>query len=186
MKLVKRFSLFAFLMILVLFLFKGLLFRNCVTYKSIKTKEYFPIKNAKLIEYINENVDEHADTSIVNTIKLALSITSNQLNFTTDKNDSDPNKLITTKEANCVGYASFFATSCNYIFSMNKLSETWHAKSHAGQLYFLGINIHTYFKSSFFKNHDFVTIENKTTGEIFAVDPSVHDYLNIDFVFYSK
>jgi len=31
-----------------------------------------------------------------------------------------------------------------------------------------------------------VTIENKTTGEIFAVDPTVNDYLYIDFITYSK
>jgi len=54
------------------------------------------------------------------------------------------------------------------------------------QLYFLGTNIHKYFNSSFFKDHDFVTIENKTTGEIFAVDPTVNDYLRIDFITYSK
>ena len=38
----------------------------------------------------------------------------------------------------------------------------------------------------FFKDHDFVTIENKETGEIFAVDPSVNDYLFIDFVTFNK
>jgi hypothetical protein len=31
-----------------------------------------------------------------------------------------------------------------------------------------------------------VTIENKKTGEILAVDPTVNDYLNIDFITYSK
>lgn len=46
-------------------------------------------------------------------IEAGLSLTSRQLNFTADKNQNDPNKLISLKTAHCIGYASFFATSCN-------------------------------------------------------------------------
>jgi hypothetical protein len=66
------------------------------------------------------------------------------------------------------------------------LADRWTAKPQIGQLYFLGTNIHKYFNSAFFKDHDFVTIENKKTGEILAVDPTVNDYLHIDFITYSK
>ena len=66
------------------------------------------------------------------------------------------------------------------------MADKWNAKPQIGQLYFLGTNIHKYFNSSFFEDHDFVTIENKSTGEILAVDPTVNDYLNIDFITYSK
>ena len=39
-------------------------------------------------------------------------------------------------------------------------------------------------KSTFFKDHDFVTIENKVTGEVFAVDPTLYDYSGIKLVRY--
>jgi hypothetical protein len=98
----------------------------------------------------------------------------------------DPNKLIFTRTAHCVGYATFFATTCNQLLSEYGVADEWIAKPHAGQLYFLGANVHQYVNSSFFKDHDFVTIENKKTGRIFVVDPTINDYLFIDFVTYEK
>jgi hypothetical protein len=157
-----------------------------VTYKSVKIRTNYLATNIKLTDYIDANTDNQTDPDIKQIIKLGLSITSRKLNFTADKNDTDPNKLIISKTAHCVGYASFFATTCNYLLEKYILSDTWTAKPHAGQLHFLGTNIHKYFNSAFFKDHDFVTIENKKTGEILAVDPTVNDYLHIDFITYSK
>ncbi|MBK8847678.1 MAG: hypothetical protein IPO27_14490 [Bacteroidetes bacterium] len=94
--------------------------------------------------------------------------------------------LIDSKAANCIGYASFFVTTCNHLLKENNLDNSWKATSHIGHIYFLGKNIHVYFDLPLFKDHDFVTIENKTTGEIFAVDPTINDYLFIDFITYNK
>lgn len=93
--------------------------------------------------------------------------------------------LLLPRQANCVGYTTFFATTCNYLLEKNNLSDIWIAKPQVGQLYLLGVNIHNYFNSAFFKDHDFVTIENKKTGEIYAVDPTISDYLRIKEVFYN-
>ncbi|GGG62573.1 hypothetical protein GCM10011378_43400 [Hymenobacter glacieicola] len=46
--------------------------------------------------------------------------------------------------------------------------------------------MHKYFNSAFFKDHDFVTIENKRTGKVYAVDPTIDDYLSVDFITYKK
>jgi hypothetical protein len=156
-----------------------------VTYKSVKIRTNYLAKNIKLTDYIDANTDKQTDPDIKQIIKLGLSITSRKLNFTADKNDTDPNKLIISKTAHCVGYASFFATTCNYLLEKYNLSDTWTAKPQVGQLDFLGTNIHIYF-TKFFKDHDFVTIENKKTGEILSVDPTVNDYLRIDFITYNK
>ena len=51
-----------------------------------------------------------------------------------------------------------------------------------GKLDFLGMNVHNWFDSSFLKDHDFVIIRNKETGEIKAVDPTLYDYLYIEVV----
>jgi hypothetical protein len=170
----------------VVFLFRGWLYRNLVTYKSIGHRTSYSALNKQLIDCINAKTNELTNPGIEDVIQLGISVTSGQLNFTTEKNESDPNRLINTKTAHCVGYASFFATTCNYLLNKHNLADTWTAKPQVGQLYFLGINIHKYFNSSFFKDHDFVTIENNTTGQKFAVDPTACDYLLIDFVTYEK
>jgi hypothetical protein len=167
-------------------LFRGWLYRHFVTYKSLGIRTSYSATDEKLLEYINTNIDEQTKPNIEDIIKLGLSRTSKQLHFTADKNDIDPNKLVYSKTAHCVGYAAFFSTTCNYLFNKYKLSDTWIAKPQVGQLYFLGINMHKYFNTAFFKDHDFVTIENKINSETIAVDPTVNDYAGINFITYSK
>lgn len=186
MKIIKWIALAILILTTVGLLFRGWFYRQLVTYKSVGIRDSYSATDDKLVGFIGASVVKQTDPDIEAIIKLGLSITSEQLNFTADKNDIDPNKLITSKAAHCVGYATFFATTCNYLLNKYNLADTWAAKPQAGQLYFLGKNVHQYFNTPFFKNHDFVTIENKTTGQIFAVDPTVSDYLFIDFVTYAK
>ena len=192
MKFIKRTLLIILILSTVGLLFRGWFYRHLVTYKSDGIRTNYLATNIKLTDYIDANNDMQTDPDIKQIIKLGLSITSRKLNFTANKkNDNDPNKLIISKTAHCVGYASFFATTCNYLLEKYNLSDTWTAKPQAGQLHFLGTNIHDYltkfFKDTdFIKDHDFVTIENKKTGEILAVDPTVNDYLRIDFITYNK
>ena len=186
MKIIKRILLTILILTTVGILFRGWFYRHLITYKSVGHRTNYSATDNKLVDLINASANRQTDPDIEQIIKLGLSITSRQLNFTTNKNDTDPNKLITSKTAHCVGYASFFETTCNHLLKKYSLSDTWIAKPQIGQLYFLGTNIHKYFKSSLFKDHDFVTIENKTTGEIFAVDPTVNDYLLIDFITCAK
>ena len=186
MKFIKRTFITILILTTVGLLFRGWFYRHLVTYKSVGLRTNYSATNEKLTDYIDTSIDNQTNPEIEQIVKHGLSITSRQLNFTSNKNDIDPNKLITSKTAHCVGYASFFATTCNYLLKRYNLADRWTAKPQIGQLYFLGTNIHKYFNSAFFKDHDFVTIENKKTGEILAVDPTANDYLRIDFITYKK
>lgn len=164
------------------FLFRGWLYRHIVTYQSIGLRAKYTATNEKFTDYIDASIAKQNELKIEQIIKLSLSITSRKLNYSVNKNNNDPNKLINSSEAHCVGYASFFSTTCNYLLKKHALDDLWTARHHVGQLYFLGTNVHQYFHSPFFKDHDFVTIENRKTGEILAVDPTINDYLWVDFV----
>ncbi|MBP6397920.1 MAG: hypothetical protein KA340_08570 [Saprospiraceae bacterium] len=168
------------------FLFRGWIYRHLVSYKSVGMRASYKATDANFIKYVDTFVDNQIEPDIKHIIKLSLSITSKKLNYAAHKIDIDPNKLITSQKAHCVGYAAFYATTCNYLLEKFNLNHRWTAKPNIGHLYFLGTNVHPYFKSSFFKDHDFVTIENIETGESFAVDPTVKDYLYVDFVSYTK
>lgn len=186
MQIIKRTFLTILILAIIGLLFRGWFYRHLVTYKSVGLRTNYSISDENLIQYINESINERTVPNIEQIIKLGLSITSRQLNYTVSKNDIDPNKLISSKTAHCVGYASFFAATCNYLLKKYNLSDNWTAKPQIGQLYLFGTNVHKYFNSAFFKDHDFVIIENRITGEIFAVDPTVNDYLDIDFITYHK
>jgi hypothetical protein len=186
MKLTKRILSTLLLLATIGLVFRGPIFRLIVSYKSIGQRTAYSALNADLIDYIEKNERDEVIADIEEVIKNALSKTSKKLNYTTSKNDNDPNKLIDLKTAHCVGYAAFYATTCNHLLKKNDLDQEWVARPQVGQLYFLGENIHHYFDSPFFKDHDFVTIENSITGEVFAVDPTVNDYLFIDYITYEK
>ena len=163
-------------------IFRGTLYRNIVAYKPIGQRMNYEITNDKLTQYIQENCPIKDSADINEIIKASLSLTSKALNFTFSKNDHNPNKLLNSQIANCIGYATFFSTVCNYQLKKYNLSEEWIAQPEIGQLYVFGTNIHRYFNSPFFKDHDFVIIKNKKTKETYAVDPSIYDYLYIKFV----
>ena len=182
MKIIKRLAFLIIITVALSLVFRGWLFRQLVTYKPIGIRTEYIASGDNLIANLNVNFENLTECEIEKIIELALSSTSEQLNFTSDKNDVAPNALIVSKSAHCVGYAAFFVTSCNYVIDRCNLSSTWNAKSQVAHLYFIGFNLHQYFNSPFFKDHDFAIIENKITGQIIAVDPSVHDYLHIDFV----
>jgi len=41
-------------------------------------------------------------------------------------------------------------------------------------------NINRHFNSEFFRDHDFVTVENVKTKETIGIDATVYDYFRID------
>jgi len=182
MKILKRTFLTILILLAIGITLRGTLYRNIVAYESIGQRMNYDITNDKLIQYIKENCTEKDNADIKEIIKTSLSLTSKILNFTFSKNDPNPNKLLYSQTANCIGYAAFFSAVCNYQLKKHNLSEEWTAQPKIGQLYVFGTNIHHYFNSSFFKDHDFVIIKNKKTKETYAVDPSIYDYLYINFV----
>ena len=182
----KRKVLILVILLAIIILFRGWIYRQLVTYKAIGTRQQYVINDAVLIDFIEKSVknkfknDKNVDIQSI--IQVSLAVTAEQLNFTAANNHNDPNKLIYSKTAHCVGYASFFTSTCNYLLKKYALDEQWQATPHIGQLYLLGANVHRYISTPFFKDHDFVVIENKVTKMTFTVDPTVNDYWGINFV----
>lgn len=115
-------------------------------------------------------------------ISLTNTITSNTLNFTFSKTYNNPNTILNTKKANCVGYASLFNSIGNYILEQQQLTDLYQFSHLVGKLHFLGCDIHQFIDNPFFKNHDFNVIKNLKTGQQIYVDPSLSDYFFIDEV----
>ena len=180
MRFIKRVGLVLLILISLGFIFRGWIYRNLVTYRTTGERKSYSVKEPLFLNYIISN-SEIQQPGVEDLVKLSLKLTSWKLTFSSGENEKDPNKLISSKEANCIGYAAFFTAICNELLDKHRLYD-WTAKPQIGQLYFLGTNIHPYLKSAFFRDHDFVTIENSSTGEVLAVDPSLNDYTKIDFV----
>lgn len=182
MKVFKRLGTSVFIFCLSVVLFRGTLYRAFVDYQSIGSRTCYSATEPQLIQYIEENAGFAQQPDAEDILERALFLTSRKLRFTAANNPADPNQLFHSQVAHCVGYATFFTTVANYLFQQYHIQDIWIAEAQRGQLYFLGKNVHPYISTPFFRNHDFVIIRNKSTGQRIAVDPSVNDYLAIRHV----
>ncbi len=186
MKFLKKAIRIILLLVVIGCIFRGWIYRHSVTYQAHSPRQNYSATNPALIDFFDQKLKNKTVRNVQDIINESLSLTSNQLHFSSRSKVIDPNKLINTKSTHCVGYASFFATTCNYLLQKNHLGNEWSAQPQAGQLYLFGHNIHQYFNAPFFKDHDFVLLKNKKTGEVLAIDPSLYDYFFIKKVTFSK
>lgn len=163
-------------LVLLLFIFRGVIFRLVINYDEIGSRPEIEITNKKLIELI-ESSSANKEIDLGEILEIANRITKEELKFTTKHASYNPNELIYTNQANCVGYSAMYNSVANYLISKNKLEHEIEANHKIGQLSLFGINIHKYFNSPFFKDHDFNEITKLKTGEKIFIDPSVSDVL---------
>jgi len=162
------------------------LYRWAFAYRAIGTRTSYQAKDTTLTHFIESKADQELTDSLSEIISLSLAATREKLDFSAAKSDNDPNLLIHSHRANCIGYAAFFTTTCNHLLAHRRLSDQWIARPLVGQLFLFGHNIHKYFSDPFFYDHDFAVVENVRTGQTYAVDPSMSDCLLIDYVTYEK
>ncbi len=182
MKFLRRFLFTVFVLLTAGVLFRGCIYRKVVVYHSAGVRQPVALSAESLAVAISEcaAAEKNPDAETIATD--ALQLTADKLRFASEGTSNNPNGLITSQRAHCVGYAAFFTTVCNELFRLHNMQDTWVAQHHIGKLFAFGNNVHTYFQSPFFRDHDFVLIKNKTTGETIAVDPSLYDYLYVERV----
>ena len=181
MKKFKRFLLYLGLILGVLVIFRGPIFRLTVNYTKVSERNLFKITNPVLLADISK---KHGGEELPfdELIDLANDMTTQYLQFSDANTSQNPNQTFSTKKANCVGYAAMF----NSIFTQLALlqnSETRYIVTHQiGRLDFLGTDLHQFLSSPFFRDHDFNSVLDKQTEEIVNIDSSLSDYFWINQV----
>lgn len=166
--------------LVVAFVLRGWIFRHLVAYRVVASRPAFRVGDSTLAATLADlPIDRRSVSGIVGA---SLDLTSRSLRFEMRPNPIDPNRLVHTHAAHCVGYAEFFATACNRLLRREGLDKDWIARPVVGKLTLWGIDIHPWLPQPFFRDHDFAVLENRRDGERFAVDPTVADYLWIDSV----
>lgn len=176
-RLKKRFLILISFLFLVL-IFRGPIFRITVKYESIGQRDNYTLSNPKIIQEIKKTTNQEK-LSLDEMIHVALKICAKQFRFSLKQHPSDPNNLIASGKANCIGYSALFNSIISYIATQQGQEEIVQSTQLIGKIYFLGIDIHRFFKSSFFKDHDFNQIINLEHSDTLYIDPSMYDYLRI-------
>ncbi len=147
------------------------------SYDTIKERTVLDIANEKLKNRLKET---GSNTSVEDLIQNSLKETASTLNFSFDKCDYETDKLVETKKANCIGYSAFLASVIQFKLKQSGLQNDWKVHHNVGEIYLMNENINRHFNSGFFKDHDFVTVENVKTKETIGVDATVYDYFRIE------
>lgn len=163
----------------LIFVLRGFLFRATVQYQEASSLPNRVIGDEAFLQW----VDQLPPTSDIHEIaKRCLQICAERLRFTDQKCDTDPNLLFASQKTNCIGYAAFFSATCQVLLNQNHLEKKYAVQHLRGHLSFLGMNVHRWFGSPFFKDHDYNLIQDKETGERFYLDASTYDLLGIGYV----
>lgn len=178
MKKINKYTKIVIIIIVLVFMFRGLIYRKLVFYNKIGKRENIRLINKDLVKIIDNRIN-HKILNIDEIIKITNEITSQQLSFSFNKTTSNPNEILKLKKANCIGYSSLFNTIGNYIIGKQKLTNKYEFIHLIGKIEVLNYDVHNLFDNAFFKNHDYNEIVNKKTHQKIFVDPSLYDYLRI-------
>lgn len=169
----RRKKLSVFLLLILLFiLFKGSIYRVCVTYQ---------ITGTRAVDFVYPSISPKSDeqTTKEEIISKALNRTAEMLSFTTGKCQTKGIMLLDGDKTNCIGYADLCRMLLETRFRTRTGLDDLHASACKAQLYFFGFNIHRLFDSPFWKDHDIVVITDSKTGERILLDPTLYDYTGI-------
>lgn len=170
---IKRKFLSAFLLlILAIILFKGSIYRTCITYQVIGTRP---------VDFVYPSVSPKSDEQLTKeeVIDQALDRTAKMLSFTTGKCLTRGSKLLDGDKTNCIGYADLCRCLLETRFRTREGLDNLHASACKAQIFLFGYNVHQLFDSPFWKDHDIVLITDTKTGERILLDPTLYDYTGI-------
>jgi len=171
---------FFILLIVIILFFRGFFYRSLISYVDNGTRENIALTNPDLINLIDTELKSKNTIYNLETIaNTADKITRNTLKFSSSQVSKNPNDIFYSHKTNCVGYAAMFNSIANYIIINQNLQNEIQCHHKIGQLHLLGKNIHPFFDSPFFKDHDYDVILSKSEDNEIAIDPSVSDYLGI-------
>jgi len=172
MKRLKRFVRYFLIIVISVILFKGLLYNLLFSYHSVGTRNYTPFTPPPGKVPFAKNAS-HA-------CKITREYVNQNLQFSSQSKSQNPNDLLNTHEANCIGYTALFTAYYNWLADANNLNSK--AKHHIGKIHLFKFNLHQLFNTPFFEDHDFVIISDSVTKSQKAIDPTISDYLDIDYV----
>ena len=168
----------AFLALLLVLIIAGYkVVEHGVSYKLIGYRDYNQQLNKKYLNQINYRFGYAYDANEKDLLRFVLDNTSGVLDFDMHTNAlKNPNAILDRKSGHCKMYSYVMASSYNQLAKLNKISGN--CRVAYGYVYLYGVNLHQFFSSSFFRDHDFCVI--KDNSGVHAIDAILYDYLMID------
>jgi hypothetical protein len=176
----KRYYLLVFILLLVLF--RGQLFRLCVHYEAAGERTILAVNNQDLQREIEDWAAENPAASVKKRIAYSRKLTAKSTAFVMRSASGHPDDVYVSGQANCVGYARLFA---GVLEEVNKAIGDDRVISQAvlvGELSLFGQSLHQLSDDPFWRDHDYNSVTDLESGEVYLLDVTLYDYLGIRWV----
>ena len=164
---------------LIIYTFKGELYRKTVKYKEINQRSLIKIDNKTIKDDLDFWLSTYNYATVEQIVDFAHDYSTEDISYTFGKCSTNPNNVIDSKSTNCVGYSALFHCVASYLLEKRRFSESVKSEHKVGQLYFLGFNLHQLFKDPAFKDHDYNVVTDNSTHKKYVIDPTVSANLGI-------
>lgn len=172
----KRYYLLLFFLLIVLF--RGQLFRLCVRYEPVGTREFIALTDKDFIRQISGWAAAHPDASPAEHIAYARKQTARRASFVMRAASGRPDDVVVSGEANCVGYARLFAAILDEVDREDRFQQ----ELLVGQISLFGQSLHQLTNDPFWSDHDYNQVKDVNSGEVWFLDVTLYDYLGVRFV----
>jgi hypothetical protein len=177
----RKFFYFGLSILFFLIYFKTSLYKFAFKYEQIGDRNLI-LANSDFKEKIDGLTVNFYPKNVEDIINKSLEITASDLEFDSKVKNKNPNVLILSNKAHCVGYSAYFATVFDYLLLKYRFKKNWLVKHSFAKIYFLNTNLNQYFQSPFFRDHDFNIIESKIDKRKYCIDASLYDCCKINIV----
>ena len=126
---------------------------------------------------MNYRFDYAYDANEKDLRRFAMNNTTFELDFAMRKSGmTNPNSILDGKQGHCKMYSCVMASTFNQLAKLKKLEAS--CRVAYGHVFLYGVNLHQFFSSGFFRDHDFCVIKDKSG--VHAADALMYDYFMID------
>jgi len=161
-----------------LFLYRTQIFNTLIEYVPEQQVTVEELNNTYWKNEVDRIISSNSFVGITELNDRIVEIITSRLQFGKYQESTDPNKLKNGSKAHCVGYSALNASLLTY--ACEKLNNEIYKISHVrGKIKFLGIEITSEKYGNFYKDHDFVKIENISTAKHYYSDATIYELFRI-------
>jgi hypothetical protein len=172
----KRYYILFFILLAILF--RGQLFRFCVSYEPAGNRDFIALNDKVLVQKIDDWGLENPGATPKQLIAYARKQTARNASFVMRSTSGEPDDIAKSGRANCVGYARLFAAILDRVDTDDRFRQ----EILIGKISLFGQSLHQLTNDPFWSDHDYNKVIDVNSGEVLFLDTTLYDYLGIRWV----
>lgn len=174
------------LVLLLIILLRGTIFRACVRYKCLETIPISRIHTPELKHLLQEAAVKLPAGDPMSWAPFSQRFTADHLRFTDLANNSNADGAWASGQAHCVGYAALMGAVLQEMIAAQQAQLSLDCAPEVvqcrGDIYLMGFRLTGPDRPAFFRDHDYIEVRYPCQNQVVTYDPSLYDYLRIGWV----